>query len=267
MSFKGLPSLTMPRIFKFRFKKPIRYALWALFLLIIVGIVGSYQANQVCKFLDVKVISTEENAFLETKEIEKIIQEGYGKSIVGMLMSGIDLRKVEEILKASPYVLDAQVSKTFRSKLNIEVKLREPMVRVINQDGSSLYIDKTGIKFPTKHRHSSNVPLIRGVFYEVLTPKDSFSCELIKHALPVVKFIDEDPFWKSQISEIYIMQSNELVFYPEVGSLSIEFGEPKRIEEKFENMRIFYDQVLKEVGWNKYKSFSVKFKGQVVGKK
>lgn len=259
-------NLKVPRLFP-RLKAWVRYAMLGLVVLLILGIANSYQNNQLCTGWEVKIVSNEQDAFLSQQEIEKMVEEGYQGKIVNERMGKIRLKQIEEILNSSPYMEDAQVSKTFKGKLFVEARLREPIARIINQDGPSIYIDKNGIKFPTRNRHSSHVPLIRGVLYESLTPKDSFACELVKNAMPVIKYISADPFWKTQISEIYLTQGNELIFYPQVGNLYVEFGEPKRIEEKFENMKLFYDQVVKVVGWNKYKGFSVKFKGQVIGKK
>lgn len=264
---KGSPP-KLPVLFpRLRLKRSVQYALVAVFFLILLGVVNRYRSGQICKELNITFISDNKDAFLSKSEIEKMIEEGYESKVVGVNMGSINLKKMEVILKGSPYISDAQVSKSFGGKLNISVKLREPVARIMNSDGTSIYLDKDGIKFPTANRHSSNVPLIRGALYENLAPRDSFHCELVKNAMPVIKYIDSDKFWNSQISEIYITQSNELIFYPQIGNIFIEFGEPKRIKEKFEDMKRFYDQVIKEVGWNKYKGFSVKFKGQVVAKK
>ena len=260
---KKLPVL-FPRL---RLKKPVQYTIVAVVVLLLLGIVNRYQSNQICHELNISFISDEKDAFLNKTEIEKMIEEGYGNKVVGINMGSINLKRIETVLQASPYVSDAQVSKSFSGKLNISVKLREPIARIINSDGSNLYLDKDGIKFPTANRHSSNVPLVRGALTEDLAPRDSFHCELIQNAMPVIKYIDSDKFWKAQISEIYITQANELIFYPQVGNIYIEFGEPKRKKEKFEDMKRFYDQVIKVVGWSKYKGFSVKFKGQVVAKR
>lgn len=261
-------NVKVPNIFpRLNLKRWVKYSIVGIVLLVLLAIVNGYHSNQICSELEVNIISKEENAFLTQKEIEKIIEAGYDRPIIGARMGAIELKKVEDALKQSPYMADAQVSKTFRGKLHIDAKLREPMARIINSDGTSMYLDKDGIKFPTLNRHSSNVPLIRGALYETELPKDSFACELIRNALPVIKYVHANPFWKTQISEIYITQGNEIIFYPQVGNIYIEFGEPKHIEEKFENMKLFYEQVIKQVGWNKYKGFSVKFKGQVVGKR
>ncbi len=256
--------ILFPRI---RLKKSVQYAFVAIIILILLGVVNRYQATRTCTELNITFISNEKDAFLNKEEIEKIIEDGYGNKIIGVNMGSIDLKRVETVIGASPYISDAQVSKSFGGKLNISIKLREPIARILNTDGTSVYLDKDGIKFPAANRHSSNVPLIRGALYENLQPRDSFHCELVKNAIPVIKYLDTEKFWKSQISEIYLTQSNEIIFYPQVGNIYIEFGEPKRIKEKFEDMKRFYDQVIKLVGWSKYKGFSVKFRGQVVAKK
>ena len=258
----------LPNIFpKLNLKPSVKYALVGIVVLLMLMVVNRYQSNIICKALVIKVVSNENNAFLNEEQLKKIIAEGYPKPVVGVRMNMIELKKIEEALKASPYIEDAQVSKSFRSNLNVEVKLREPIARVMNSDGTSLYIDKDGLKFPTAYRHSSNVVLLRGNFSEGLVPRDSFSCELIPQMLPVVKYINADKFWNVQISEINISAAGELTFYPQVGTMFVEFGNAKNIEEKFENLKLFYDQVIKEIGWSKYRGVSVKYKGQVVGKR
>lgn len=258
----------LPNLFpRLNLKPSVKYALVGIVVLLMLMVLNRYQSNTICKALVFNVISNENNAFLNEEQLKKIITEGYVKPIVGVKMNMIELKKVEDVLKASPYIENAQVSKSFRSTLNIEVKLREPIARVMNSDGTSLYIDKDGLKFPTAYRHSSNVLLLRGSFSEGLAPADSFSCELIPQMLPVVKYINADKFWNVQISEIYINPAGELTFYPQVGTMFVEFGNAKNIEEKFANLKLFYDQVIKEIGWSKYRGVSVKYKGQVVGKR
>ena len=264
---KGLPSFEVPRILKYRPKPWVLYGGISLILLILLTIVNTYQSSRICSSLKVSVKSSETNAFLKEDQVKKIIAEGYSKPIIGQAMQTIELAKVETALKASPYVEDAQVFKSFQDYLNIEVTLREPIARVMNTDGTSLYIDKNGIKFPTTYRHSSYVPLIRGNFSELLMPVDSFHCQLLERSLPVLKYIHSQPFWDAQISEVYITAGGDMIFYPQVGNTYIEFGGPNRIEDKFANLRLFYDQVITEVGWNQYKGVSIKYRGQVVGKR
>ncbi|MFN0203229.1 MAG: cell division protein FtsQ/DivIB [Bacteroidia bacterium] len=250
---------------KIRLKSSVKYAIACIILLVLLGTVNSYQRNLICKKLDLKIISKEDNAFLNEAQIRKMIEEDYKRPVLGEKMSHIDMHAVEVALKKSPYIENAQVYRSFSSDLKLEIALREPIARIIDGDGTNMYVDKNGKKFPTVNRHASHVPIIRGTFDEILTPADSFACDLVERSLPVAKFVYNHPFWNAQISEIYIQQSGDLRFYPQIGNMYIEFGDSKRIEEKFDNLKLFYDQVIKQIGWGRYKGVSVKYRGQIVG--
>ncbi|MEO0472177.1 MAG: hypothetical protein AAF206_21300, partial [Bacteroidota bacterium] len=149
--------------------------------------------------------------------------------------------------------------------LGLEVLLRKPIARLINNDGESLYMDTHGNRFnPTKF-HTEHVALVRGDFMEAVA--DSFICSTVGEALPVLRYIHQHPFWNAQIAEVVLQQNGELKLLPQVGNLPIEFGYPVRIEEKFDNLMDFYQQAIPKVGWNYYRSINVKFRGQVVAKK
>jgi cell division protein FtsQ len=136
----------------------------------------------------------------------------------------------------------------------------------MNENGSSMYVDEYGYKFPTTYRHVANVPLVRGAFEETFAPEDSLSCA-VEEVMPVLKYIHNDPFWKAQISEVRIKENSDILFYPEVGKMYMEFGVAENMEEKFNNLKLFFEQVANEIGWNTYKGVSVKYRGQVVAKK
>jgi cell division protein FtsQ len=52
-----------------------------------------------------------------------------------------------------------------------------------------------------------------------------------------------------------------------VGGQVIEFGSTENMEEKFRNLRAFYDQVMTPHNWNKYNRIILKFNNQVIAKK
>ena len=55
---------------------------------------------------------------------------------------------------------------------------------------------------------------------------------------------------------------------PKLGDQIIDFGYPdENIQDKFKRLSVFYQDGLPYEGWNKYKSISLAFDGQVVAKK
>ena len=86
-----------------------------------------------------------------------------------------------------------------------------------------------------------------------------------------VKYIEDDSFWGAEIVQIEAstMSSGdlELKLIPRTGSHTVLFGEvgdSEQNEEKLERLYSFYQNGLRNLGWDSFRTISVKYKGQVV---
>ena len=62
-----------------------------------------------------------------------------------------------------------------------------------------------------------------------------------------------------------INNEKEFELYPAIGNHKIIFGEAKDIAEKFEKLKLFYNEGLNKTdNWNKYAVVNLKYKNQVV---
>ncbi|MCB0842015.1 MAG: hypothetical protein KDE26_01985 [Bacteroidetes bacterium] len=247
-----------------RLKGFILYPLIGIAVLAVLAMANTYQANLTVQDIKVQIHADEDYRLLNENMIEKILTEDDIREIRGVKMNTIQLEELEEILRANPTISEAEVYKTIQGNLNIEVVLRKPIARLINNEGEYLYMDAEGHKFPNTPLASSNVVLVRGDFDETIA--DTFTCNTIESALPVLNYIHKNEFWNGLISEVIIDQSGELILNPQVGDLEIHFGYPERIEDKFQNLRDFYRQVIKEVGWDHYRTVNLKIRGQIIAK-
>ncbi|MEM7370271.1 MAG: hypothetical protein AAF587_16810 [Bacteroidota bacterium] len=250
---------------KVRLKGIILYPLIGSVILGLVAMANNYQENMQVKDIHISFMDGQDNAFLLPTDIEEIVGSTEECRLLGENMNSLDLHGLETLLKDSPYIEDAEVFSSMMGALYMEVDLREPVARIINNSGNHLYVDAAGKKFPTTRKYTANVPFIRGDFEEGLV--DTFACSTVESAVPVMDFIANDPFWNAQIAEVVIHQSGELSLHTQVGDLKVEFGYPVRIEEKFMNLMDFYRQVIPEVGWKYYRSIILKYKGLVYGRK
>jgi cell division protein FtsQ len=252
-----------------KLKLPVKsYLLYpSIILVLAVVMVGvfAYQDSMPLQSIEVQVDAGHDNMFMSEEEIIRQLEMGEGSGLLGRPMNEIKLSELEAQLNAYPTIEKAEVYKSFMGVLNVEVSLRKAIGRMVNNSGTHLYVDAKGRKFPVSKNHTAYVPLIRGDFEEGLV--DTFSCETISDAIPVMQYIQQHEFWKAQVAEIVIAQSGEMEMYLSVGEMKIEFGYPDRIEEKFQNLMDFFRQIAPVMGWKAYKSLSVKYKGQVVGKK
>lgn len=83
-----------------------------------------------------------------------------------------------------------------------------------------------------------------------------------------VKLIEGDDFWRAQIVEIVVSQSQEgslfLRLVPRAGNHTIIFGRIEQVECKLDRLMRFYEQGLDKEGWAKFRTIDVRFANQIV---
>lgn len=86
-----------------------------------------------------------------------------------------------------------------------------------------------------------------------------------------VKYIENDSFWRAEIVQIVAVTISsgdvEVELVPRTGDHTILFGAIEDVEEKFDRLLAFYENGLGNIGWDNYRTISVKYKGQVVCRK
>ncbi len=244
---------------------------WVIYpagLILIAGLLlaaNRYHENLPLKEIMVLVVDGAEHPFIDANGVKTAMGEEGDSVLVGQRLDRIALDELEEKLEENPFVKTAEVYKSFSGVMTAEVSLKKPMARLINNTGSYIYLDDAGTKFPDSDLHSAYVLLVRGDFEEEVV--DTFACSSVQEAIPVIEYIHNHPFWNAQISEVVVRQSGEIELMTQVGELEIQFGYPVRINEKFDLLLDFYRQVIPKVGWDHYRSVSLKFRGQVVAKR
>ena len=184
--------------------------------------------------------------------------------LIGKNMDEIDTEAIEAEMAKNKALLRADAFKTivrdstgWKGILTLKVKHRVPVLRIISSHGN-YFMDAEGHRIPPSSQYAADVPVATGLITEESARED---------LLPLVTFISKNKFWKAQIRQIHVDGSGDILFSTLVGNQLIEFGSPENMEEKFRNLRTFYEQVLTEGYWNKYKRISVKYKNQVIAKK
>jgi cell division protein FtsQ len=147
----------------------------------------------------------------------------------------------------------------------VNVSLRRPVARIIQNYGPNGYIAADGTIMPVSEKFSSRVVLVSGDFVPQLLKQDNIhDLEEGKQLMLLINTIREDAFWAAQIAQIDINGKAKATLYTQVGDETIEFGKAENIEAKFRKLKIFYKEVLPRVGWNKYDRINVEYEGQVV---
>ncbi len=94
---------------------------------------------------------------------------------------------------------------------------------------------------------------------------------LIQNVIATASFINGDPFWNAQVAQIDIHNCGAdcwtMSMIPVVGNHKVDLGDGSDIASKFHRLYLFYDQVLKRTGFDKYQKIDVQYNGQVIGVK
>jgi cell division protein FtsQ len=147
----------------------------------------------------------------------------------------------------------------------VNVSLRRPIARIVRNDGPDAYIADDGTIMPVSDKFVSRVILISGVFADKMIKLSNLhQSEAGKQIMLMIDMIRGDDFWSAQIAQIDFDNKVKAVLFPQVGDERIEFGKPDNLEVKFRKLKIFYNEILPRVGWNKYNRINLEFEGQVV---
>ena len=108
---------------------------------------------------------------------------------------------------------------------------------------------------PISQRYVAHVPIATGYM-----EKEFAENELYEFAL----FLQDNEFWNNQIEQICVFPNKEVELIPRVGRFRIVLGSLDDFEEKLNKLRLFYDQAIPKVGWDKYSVIDLKYKNQIV---
>jgi cell division protein FtsQ len=240
-----------------------------LFLMswVIVGLGTARMDNAKVAGLQPVVLNEENNHFLGRQDVQDLVRDIQGRPVEECRRGEIDVAGIEDSLLKNPYVKYAEAYQRMDGELVVEMELRKPLARVMYDNGSGFYLDKEFTKVDLSAQFTANIVLLRGLPWEPVEPRDSIMSAPLLELEEFLHYVDKSSFLRSLVSEIVVDEDGELTIYPEVGDVVIEFGKPNRIKEKFDNLELFYHEVLNKVGWKKYKSISLKYRGQIVAEK
>jgi len=198
--------------------------------------------------------------FLDEAEIVDMIEKS-GEMIIGSRLSKININLLETKLSTSSSLANVQIFKkveskglSFKGKLVISLDERTPIIRIKNST-EDYYMDMDGNKIPTSPKYVQRIMIATGTIPDP---------ELLKSLLKMADFVNKDDFWRAQIEQVFVQAKGELLLLPQVGDYLIEFGTPDDFALKFRNLKALYQQGFKNLGWNKYRTISVKYRNQVV---
>lgn len=247
-----------------------------VYLIVSLSFVSNKEETNVCSKIDIQIVDNTQNQFVEEQDIINTLKNK-GKKLLSFHVDSINTDEIEDIIYQHTSVKRAEVYIEKNDVLRIDIVQRNPIVRIINYNKESYYIDEEGYVMPLSKKYTAHVPIVNGKINEPFAKysnknltnltfeEDDFSkSEILKDIYVLSKYIYNNKTWKSLIEQIYINEDKEIELIPKLGVESILFGTIDDYENKFLRLKSLYTIGFPKTGWNKYKSINLKYKNQAI---
>lgn len=255
-----------------RILRPLGIAVGVIGVLLTLGFVDRSTGGTPITEVVVKVQGGEGVHFIDEASVRRAILDP-GIAVLGAPSAQVDLAGIEQRLSGIPCVASAQVYHDLNGALHVTVRQRQPVVRVLNADGTSFYIDREGWTMPLDADYSARVPVATGWLQEPgatngvynVHADDSLTAatrsdEIHRLAL----FLQKDPLWDALIDQIVVSADGEFELVPTVGNNRILIGDGSGLEQRFAKLRLFYAEGMPKADWRRYSRIDLRFNDQVV---
>lgn len=226
--------------------------------------------KHVCTQVNIHIQDEATNGFISAPEIKARLQHT-GLYPINKPLAKINTRSIEDQLKQSPFIKNAECYKTEDGHVWIELTQRMPSLHIMADNGEDYYLDDNHRIMPNSH-YTSNLIIATGNIDQW------FAKNYISY---LADAINANDFWRNQVVQINVLPDKGVELVPRVGNHIIYIGqlpETKYIADrkklvtdyaniKMDRLEKFYRYGLSQAGWNKYSYINVEFDNQIICKK
>jgi cell division protein FtsQ len=235
------------------------------YLVVVLGFADRQYEEVICSGLEIVVKDSLERGLVSRDDVKNLVYLEHPK-IAGVSISAIDMAGIEEDLNAFPAISDAQVYTNVAGRLMVELSQRRPVVRIEDRDHRDYYLDPEGFIIPATMDYTPHILFangnIPGTYRKEAKIPDAD--EMMQDLLKLSNYIQDHPFWSSQIVQVYVRRNGEFELIPRVGSQIILLGTADRMEYKFFKLETLYREGFSKTGWNQYEIINLKYNNQVI---
>ena len=259
-------------------KKIVKILVWTLivsYLVFALVFVADKRKKVKCTSIDIQIVDTTNNYFIDREDVLQMISDR-GEQLINKDIEDINIAKLEELLINHPSIKNAEVFKDMDGELKIEIEQRNPIIRIINYNGESYYIDEDARLMQLSENYTARVLVATGDINEplsrlkkvcltdTLTMQDLVKRTILPDLYKLAKYIYDDKFFKAMIEQIYVKQDGSYELISKIGNNLIELGDTTDYKDKFTNLKAVYEKGFPTVGWNQYDTINIKYKNQVI---
>lgn len=253
-------------------KKILKIALWVITgaALIVLFVFGRKQyLDTPLKGITFQLERSHKNGFVEKDSVI-----AHAEAICNMerhaAISSVDMMQIQKLLDVNPWIDQASAYIGLNDTLIIKAKEFEPVLRVFNQEKSSVYVTREGIVFPSCPHYSPRVIIASGNFDFPMPNKNSrvtdsiYALAGLNDALTIALAIGNDPFLSGNVGQIYKNEHNEYELVVNNLSGRVILSNTDALENKLARLATLLEKYSGTEELNAYKTLNLKYKNQIV---
>jgi cell division protein FtsQ len=209
------------------------------------------------------------------QEVDSIVHSHFGL-LQGTPMNQIDVSAVQVAVNRHPAIQSCNVYLGVDGVLNIDIRQRAPMFRVMNSDGSGFYVDTLGQSFNLLNRAVAYVPIfsVEGVMGSMQYPaipayydENTLGLTYLDELIVFGNHMRKNPELKDWAEHVHLTAMGTLEVIPRIGRHVIEYGSIYNLEMKTKMLFQFYRSQVYITDLEKYSRINLNFENQVICEK
>lgn len=186
------------------------------------------------------------------------------------LVTMIPVDSVRSYIATIPWAVKTSAVMTFDEVLKIEIAECQPIMRIYNKNGHSVYLDNEGNIFPESPNYTSHLIIGSGnLDFKALKERNANISDIdyAKSDLPkmfnVVKSVLNNSYSKVCVKQVYYDNKTYELVLNNV-DMKVVLGNDKNVDVKLMNMKYFLDKMQGSPELANYKKINFNFENQVV---
>lgn len=244
---------------------------WVVFILVVALVLYvaiNRKKNTYAEGVQVEVVPLASGDILiSERDVRQALLVSFGNTLEGTELARLEVERMERVLEQDPFVLDAETYIDQRNVFHVKIIQREPVLRVLDNNGGNYYLDKSGVKMPPSKNFAARVMVATGNVSPYTPEFREKKKNTLKDLFALTQALLADEFLASFIQQIHVNNAGEFVLVPLVGDQKIQLGSARKLDDKLNRLKIFYQQGMPYAGWRMYETINLKYSGQVVCRK
>lgn len=226
---------------------------------------AAIQKQQHMSFRSIEVNIDETNGvlFLSKEDVLRMLKDDQVNTDKQQPVRDVNFGKLERVMENNPYVENAELFVDVNGIIQVNIRQRTPILRVINNQGVGYYLDEHASKMPLSSKFTARVPVATGNILAGAENSNNNDSVTLQKLYSLAAFINRDTFLTSLIEQVVVNNQREFELIPSLGNHTILLGDTDELSEKFSKLKIFYRDGLNHVGWNNYSQVNLKYRNEV----